>query len=148
MANKDRASTWLNQLHAHGYRLTTPRQTVVEVVATSHRILNPAEVYGLARARNPKIGLVTVYRTLEKLEELGMLQRVHQPSSCQGFIATSPGHQHLLICMHCGLVEYFDGKDEKLDHLITNLAQSSGFQIQEHWLQFFGFCETCLHVLQ
>ncbi len=56
------------------------------------------------------MGLVTVYRTVEKLEELGLVQRVHQPSGCQSFIAAAVGHQHLLICQSCGKVVFFDGK--------------------------------------
>jgi Fur family ferric uptake transcriptional regulator len=139
----DKARCWLGQLQANGYRLTAPRQVVVEIIASSQRILTPLSVYDLARSRAPGLGLVTVYRTMEKLEELGLLQRVHQPSGCQGFIAAFIGQQHLLICQACGHVEHFSGQHETLDALITDLAESSGYQIQEHWLQLFGLCAAC-----
>ena len=138
-----RAASWLEQLQANGYRLTAPRQAVVEIVASSQHILSPLDVYNLGRARYPRLGLVTVYRTMEKLEELGLLQRVHQSSGCQGFIAAVSGHQHLLVCRGCGLVSYFDGRNDKIDALTADLAQASGYHIQEHWLQLIGLCAAC-----
>lgn len=134
---------WLDCLQENGYRLTASRQVVVDVIASDLRLLTPLEVYGLARERYPKLGLVTVYRTVEKLEELRLIQRVHQPSGCQAFVATAPGHQHLLICQRCGRVEYFSGDREKMDDLIAEIGQDSGFQIKDHWLQFFGVCSEC-----
>lgn len=97
----------------------------------------------MARKRYPRLGLVTVYRTIEKLEELGLLQRVHQPSGCQGFVAAFSGHQHLLICHGCGRVEYFQGELEQMTNLMSVVEIQSGYQIQEHWLQLFGTCDRC-----
>jgi Fur family ferric uptake transcriptional regulator len=138
-----RAAEWLARLQDNGCRLTAPRQAVVEIIAASQHILSPLDVYTMARSRYPRLGLVTVYRTMEKLEELGLLQRVHQPTGCQGFVAAAPGHQHLLICQSCGLFEYFDGRPDRMDALVADLAEASSFQIQEHWLQLFGLCPAC-----
>lgn len=135
------AKTWLNQLQENGYRLTQARRAVVETIAVSNRALTPIEVFDVARARNPALGLVTVYRTLEKLEELHLIQRVHQPRGCQAFIAASRTHQHLLLCQDCGEVTFFEGDD--LDALIAAISQKTGYQIREHWLQLFGLCENC-----
>lgn len=139
----DLKSMWLEALQAHGYRLTEPRRAVVETIAASERLLNPQEVYALARRRYPRLGLVTVYRTVEKLEELGLIQRVHRPSGCQAFVAAFRGHQHLLICQACGRVEYFSGEYEKMEGLISDVGQGSGYQVHEHWLQLFGICRHC-----
>jgi Fe2+ or Zn2+ uptake regulation protein len=141
--NADVVYAWLESLKQNGYRLTEPRQAVVETMAASPRILAPLDVFELARRRCPGLGLVTVYRTMEKLEELGCLQRVHQPSGCQGFVAAANGHQHLLICEQCGIVEYFSGDSEKMESLIDDVALKSGYQVREHWLQLFGRCENC-----
>jgi len=111
---RNHTAEWLNCLQANGYRLTAPRRVVVETLASSQRILSPLDVYESARERYPGLGLVTVYRTIEKLEELGLLQRVHQTSGCHGFISAFSGHQHLLICQECGLVEFFSGEDENI----------------------------------
>lgn len=138
-----REQDWLKQLQAHGYRLTAPRLAVVQVIAESNRVLNPFDVFDQARQRYSKLGLVTVYRTLEKLEELILIQRVHQPTGCQGFIAASEGHQHLLICQACGVVTYFSGDGETIQALQEDVEEISGYHIQAHWLQLFGICQDC-----
>ncbi|MDQ2692656.1 MAG: transcriptional repressor [Chloroflexota bacterium] len=135
------AKVWLDQLQENGYRLTEARRAVVEIVAATNRALTPLEVFDFARQKNPALGLVTVYRTLEKLEELHLIQRVHQPQGCQAFIAASRTHQHLLLCQNCGEVKFFEGDD--LDSLIAAISKKTGYQIREHWLQLFGLCETC-----
>ncbi|MEJ5224283.1 MAG: Fur family transcriptional regulator [Anaerolineales bacterium] len=132
---------WLNQLQAHGYRLTEARRAVVQIIATSGRALTPIEVYDAARSKHPALGLVTVYRTLEKLEELHLIQRVHQPNSCQAFVSAAHGHEHLLLCQRCGRVTFFSGDD--LDELTHAIAAKTGYQINEHWLQLFGLCSQC-----
>ncbi len=113
----------------------------MEALAESPRALSAAEIYDLARNDYPSLGLVSVYRTLEKLEELELVQRVHHPDGCQAFIAGFTGHQHLLICTKCGLAEFFEGDD--LEPLIGRVAKESGFNIQDHWLQLFGLCDQC-----
>jgi Fe2+ or Zn2+ uptake regulation protein len=86
---------------------------------------------------------VTVYRTLEKLEELELVQRVHQPSGCQAFIAAFSGHQHMLICQGCGRVEFFSGEQDMIETLMLQVGKACGYQVQSHWLQLFGICEHC-----
>ncbi len=135
------AESWLKALSEHGYRLTGSRRAVVEIMGASLRAMTPLEVFDSARASHPELGLVSVYRTLEKLEELHLIQRVHQPAGCQAFISASQGHQHLLLCQGCGQVTYFEGDD--LDNLITSIAVRTGYTIQEHWLQLFGRCQNC-----
>jgi Fe2+ or Zn2+ uptake regulation protein len=132
---------WLEQLQENGYRLTAARRAVVETVAEAKHALTPIQVYDAARQHYPALGLVTVYRTLEKLEELHLIQRVHQPQGCQAFLTASQGHQHLLICQQCGQATFFEGDD--LTPLIEALATQTGFQIRDHWLQLFGLCRAC-----
>ncbi len=135
------AEGWLECLQANGCRLTDSRRAVVKIIASSSKVLTPLDVFEQARANHPGIGLVSVYRTLDKLEELGLIQRVHQPSGCQAFAAALNGHQHLLICQKCGKVCYFSG--DQLEGLVRNVEAASGFRVQEHWLQLFGFCGDC-----
>jgi Fur family ferric uptake transcriptional regulator len=132
---------WLTQLQENGYRLTEARRAVIETIQTSTRALSPVEVFDMARKKYSTLGLVSVYRTLEKLEELHLVQRVHQPQGCQAFIAAGNGHQHLLLCQNCGRVTFFEGDD--LDTLINSISKKTGYQIHEHWLQLFGLCQSC-----
>lgn len=132
---------WLNQLQENGCRITGARRAVVETVQGSTRALTPVEVFDRARKKYRALGLVSVYRTLEKLEELHLIQRVHQPQGCQAFISASHGHEHLLLCQNCGRVTFFDGDD--LEALIKGISKKTGYQIGEHWLQLFGLCQAC-----
>jgi Fe2+ or Zn2+ uptake regulation protein len=132
---------WLNALQENGYRLTGARKAVVETMAGSLRAMTPLEVYDSARTSYPALGLVSVYRTLEKLEELHLIQRVHQPEGCQAFIPAGQGHQHLLLCQRCGRVTYFEG--DNLDGLIAGISEKTGYKIRDHWLQLFGLCQNC-----
>ena len=136
-----RAITWLERLKTCGYRLTSPRRAVVEILSGSDRALNATQIYDLAREYYPSLGLVSVYRTLEKLESLKLIQRVHQPDGCHAYIAAFTGHQHLLLCQDCGTTVFFQG--DNLDALVFSVEQESGFQICDHWLQLFGICTTC-----
>ena len=134
-------SAWLECLQANGYRLTAPRRAVIEIIAHSQQVLSPLEVYEITRTRYPRLGLVTVYRTFEKLEELELIQRVHQASGCHAFVATASGHKHPIICQRCGKVEFLDG--DKIDLLVSPDVVEKGYQIQDHWLQLFGICADC-----
>ena len=110
-------------------------------MANASHALGPIDVYDLGRKEYPGLGLVTVYRTLEKLAELGVIQRVHQPIGCNMYLLAGDGHQHILLCSACGAAEYFSGDD--LTELIQTIAAHSGFEIKEHWLQFYGLCSSC-----
>jgi Fur family ferric uptake transcriptional regulator len=138
-----KANEWLQSLQANGCRATSTRRAVVETLATSQRALTPLDIYEICRAQYRRLGLVTVYRTVEKLEELGLVQRVHQPSGCQAFIAAAVGHQHLLICQNCGKVTFFNGENEAMDALMNEVSTQSGYRIESHWLQLFGQCAGC-----
>lgn len=132
---------WLTQLQENGYRLTEARRAVVEVIQKATRALTPVQVFDFARKKYAALGLVSVYRTLEKLEELHLIQRVHQPQGCQAFIAAPHAHEHLLLCENCGQVTFFEGDD--LNALIAAISEKTGYQIREHWLQLFGLCQNC-----
>jgi Fur family ferric uptake transcriptional regulator len=135
------AQAWLEHLQEEGYRLTPARKAVVETVAASRRAMTPLQVFDAARKRYRRLGLVSVYRTLERLEAMGLVQRVHQAQDCQGFIAAAKGHQHLLLCERCGRVTLFEGDD--LQTLFRSIARKTGYRIHGHWLQVSGLCESC-----
>ncbi len=135
------SDSWLDQLQATGCRITSARRAVTEVMQSAERALTPVEVFDAARKRDPRLGLVTVYRTLEKLEALGLIQRVHHEQGCQAFLRAGVGHQHLLLCERCGRAVLFDGDD--LDALFERVGEQTGFEIKSHWLQLYGLCQDC-----
>ena len=138
---KSLINIWLQKLKENGQRITRQRRVIVEVLLSVDRALEPIEVYDLGRQSYPNLGLVTVYRTLENLEKLNLLQKVHQPQGCNRYIQSAHGHQHLVICTSCGKVVYFDGFD--LQQKFENVNDELGFQIDNHWFQLFGTCRRC-----
>ena len=78
------AAEWLNCLQDSGYKLPAPA-ACWSMLASSTRAYGPIELYDAARER-ARAGPVTVYRTLEKLEELSLVQRLHQPDGCHRYL--------------------------------------------------------------
>src|SRR5262245_17213096 len=89
-------------LREHRRKLTRPRQAVLDIIEAADHHLTPAEIHKRARKKYPHLGLVTVYRTLDLLTELGYVQRVHFTAGCHSYIAAPQGHAHHLVCSNCG----------------------------------------------
>lgn len=140
-ASQDLAEQWLEALRQQGYRSTAARRAVAQILAASESALRPQEIHERARRLHPRIGLVTVYRCLEAMEKLQLLQSIHLPDGSHGYLAEFSGHQHLLACLDCGRVLYFEGDD--MSELVQALEQQSGYQIEAHSLFFEGHCEDC-----
>lgn len=123
-----------------GYRLTLPRLAVLQVLQQSDEQLNPMDIYERGRAIYSRLGLVTVYRTLDILDELGIARRVHTEGDCHGF-ARAQDERHYLICRRCHRVADFpcDG----LADLIAQVQQLTGYRVDAHLVELTGLCPTC-----
>lgn len=141
LSEKTTYKIWEAALSRSGARITHPRRVILKIIAESRRPLTPQEIYGLAKKRSSGIGLVTVYRTIEKLEALGLVDRVHHSDQCQTVFRSTCGHQHLLICTGCGQSVYFEGLE--IEKEFQKTAQALGYQISGHWLQLSGLCPNC-----
>jgi Fur family ferric uptake transcriptional regulator len=129
------------QLNQHGYKLTRQRKAVVEVMTLANTRLTAAEVFAKAQRECPDLGLTTVYRTLEILEQLGTIRRVHLEDGCEAFAPTAIEHGHYLICANCQTTIEFEGCD--LTAMLDRLATQTGFTIDQHWLELVGRCPKC-----
>jgi Fe2+ or Zn2+ uptake regulation protein len=132
---------WENLLSQAGYRITQPRRAILDIIAESSRPLTPLEIYDLVREDNPGVGLVTIYRTIEKLEEMHLVSHVHHLGECQTVFRCSEHHQHLLICTSCGSSRFFDGLE--VEEQFNQIGEKLGYQVTGHWLQLAGLCEAC-----
>jgi Fur family ferric uptake transcriptional regulator len=129
-------------LREHGYKLTPQRHAVLKVIASSSDHMTPEAIYEKTRLENPNIGLVTVYRTLDLLNGLNLVCRVHAPDGCRSYMMRRPvGHHHHLVCSQCGRV--VDFTDCTLTDLEKRLSQETKFDIKEHILEFYGLCPDC-----
>jgi Fur family ferric uptake transcriptional regulator len=129
------------ELASHGFKLTAPRRAVLDVVAGMRELLSPAEIYQRGQQRYPRLGLVTVYRTLSLLVELGYLQRIHLDGGCHSYAVIAQPNSHHLHCSVCGRVEAFPCGD--IEPLIEALQAQTGYEIDTHMLELMGRCPAC-----
>ena len=130
------------QLNQQGMRLTRPRQVVMSILEETGRPLSPQTIHQRASQTDENISLVSVYRTLDLLNELDLVCRVHGQDECQGYVLSSPGHHHQLICRNCQKTVQFSGSTD-LEPFIEAVEQQTGFLIDGHLLQLFGLCPEC-----
>lgn len=129
-------------LRGAGYRVTRPRLAVARVIQETQDALDPEEILRRASALHPEIGLVTIYRSLALLAELGHVRRIHEPDGCYRYTSTSMDHSHHVVCRVCREAVEFPGT-ERLNPLIESVAQSTGFVIEDHLLELLGLCPEC-----
>ncbi len=128
-------------LRQHGYKFTPQRRIVIQTVASSQDHLTPAAIYEKVHQERPNIGLVTIYRTLDILAKLGLICELHAGGSCRSYTTGASEHHHHLICTNCGKVVDFSGYD--LSQLERRLSEETGFEIEDHLLEFVGLCQAC-----
>jgi Fe2+ or Zn2+ uptake regulation protein len=139
---RDQLAGALQRLHQAGHRLTRPRQAVVRTLLEAGDVLRPEEVLVRGRTLCPTLGLVTVYRTLALLEELGVVRRVHGQGGCHGYAIASLRHGHHIVCRICHQVMEFPGSDD-LSRLMGRVSEQTGFIVDDHLLELVGRCPDC-----
>ncbi len=132
---------WEEKLRGSGFRMTGARRAVIRALSAAPRPLSAAELYGMARAHHARLGLVTVYRTLEVLDGLGLVQRVHAEGGCRGYAPSSPGHHHTITCERCERAAEFEGDEVCLS--TAGVEARTGYAVSGHWVQLVGLCPSC-----
>lgn len=131
---------WQATLRARGYRLTPQRQLVLEAVAELGHA-TPEELVTAVRRTASGINISTVYRTLELLEELGLVQHTHLGHGAPTYsVASDHDHVHL-VCRDCGGVE--EAPPEVVAPVVEHLASTQGFQVDVGHFAVFGRCRGC-----
>jgi len=133
------------QLTVKGYKLTPQREMTLQVLLENERDhLSAEDVFMLVRERFPDIGLATVYRTLELLAELQIVQKMNFGDGVARFDLRMEGHEHMhhhLICKVCGALEEI--QDDWLPDLEQRVSREYGFKVTDHRLDFTGVYQTC-----
>ena len=137
------------ELKDRGYKLTPQRRAVLNVIIKNEgKHLTTEEIYDLVKADCPEIGLATVYRTLQLLEELNVILKLSLDDGKNRYelIHTEEDHHHHhLICAVCGSVTEVEG--DLLEILEKEIEKKYNFRITNHVLKFFGTCSECLKKL-
>src|SRR5213592_564136 len=135
-----------DELKSSGLKATLPRIKILEVFQRSSvRHLTAEDVYKALLTEGSDIGLATVYRVLMQFEQAGLLARSHFESGKSVFELNEGKHHDHLVCMDCGRVEeFYDAEIEKRQKAV---AQSRGFELQEHSLSLYAACtkKHCPH---
>ena len=132
----------IQKLRKHGFKITPQRRLVINAIINSREHLTPVAIYERVHRGHPSIGLVTIYRTIEMLEGLGLICETHAGGSCRSYLIRRPSeHHHHLICSDCGRVVDFTNCN--LEKLERRLIKETRFKINGHLLEFLGQCRRC-----
>jgi Fur family ferric uptake transcriptional regulator len=136
-------SDWQARLRESGHRLTPQREMVLAAVEKLQHA-TPDEVYAEVRTHSDSINLSTVYRTLELLDELGLIRHAHLSDRAPTYHSAT-GHEHAhLICRRCRTVVSIDR--EEAEAALGELAGKHGFRPDYGHLTVFGTCASCREV--
>lgn len=130
-------------LAGHGHQRGGARSRIIELLAGQPCALTALEIEDALRAQGTPIGRASVYRVLELLVELGLVERLNVGGGQARFETIDPSgeHHHHLVCERCGRLVAFD--DPALERAIGRLSQRLGVQIDHHDVLLRGACERC-----
>jgi Fur family transcriptional regulator, ferric uptake regulator len=132
----------VNALDRAGYRLTGPRLAVADLIATHDGHFTASDLAAAARDRRLGISRATLFRALDLLIELGVVERLDLPSGEHAYVPCAPAHHHHVVCSRCGRTAEVD--DSGLAVAVREIERQSGFRIDTHRLELFGLCRHCL----
>jgi Fur family ferric uptake transcriptional regulator len=139
-----RSSSWTElatqALGGAGFRSGGGRRRVVELLGSEDCALTALEI----DRRLPRVGRATVYRALDQLESLGLVQRVDLGAEAAGYERIDPEgrHHHHIVCERCGRVIAF--QDERLERAIVALGKRPDFRVSSHEVTLRGECSNCV----
>lgn len=152
MNNKVRNKMQLNkQFKQFGHKMTAGRETTIDVLSETDEHLSAEDIYIKVHSVNPKIGLTTVYRTLELLINMGLVSKFDfgdgraRYELAEGIKGAK--HHHHLVCTGCGrIVDYSEFVEEEktfFKRIERELSRKYDFRITNHLVQFYGLCKKC-----
>lgn len=132
-------------LRIAGHVVTPPRQAVIQAVASHARPFTAGQLCAAVTERAPSVGRATVFRTLELLEEAGVLDRLHAVRGDASYIARDPDYpdkpHHYLVCSACDGVTEIENPD--LAALLQHVAAAQSFRPENALVEIIGRCQSC-----
>ena len=127
-----------------GYRLTSPRRALADLIANRQSHFTAEELLDDSRRRRLGVTRATVFRSLDVLSDLGLVERLDLPSGEHAFVACEPAHHHPVICSSCG--RSMPVEDAGIERLAEAIGRATGYQVETHRLELFGRCPACRKV--
>ena len=132
----------IRRLREKGCKITPQRRAVIQSLINFDKFPTAAEVFNDIRLSNPDLGLDTVYRNLNLLVDIGVVNQISLPGKDTKVFELALGaHHHHLICISCGdanCLNYCPVDEKGLQK-----AAGSGFEIVGHSLELYGYCKKC-----
>ena len=130
------------KLKQAGLKVTVPRLRILEMLEqnTGHHA-SAEDIYKMLLGLNQEIGVATIYRVLTQCEQAGLVRRLQFEGGRAVFeLACSDHHDHM-VCVRCGCVHEFH--DEVIESRQRDIADKSGFDIEDHTMVLYGLCTRC-----
>ncbi len=128
-------------LSSAGRRATSQRTMLLELIREAQQHLDAPELYRLARERDPRISLSTVYRTLSMLKEMGLINELHFAEEHHHYEVKPPAEHFHLVCLGCGRVIEFESP--LTGQLKAELTARHDFEITSTAIDLGGYCSEC-----
>jgi len=128
-------------LDASGRRVTAPRRALVDLIAARDGHFTAADLVADVKERRLGIGRATVFRALDVLTELGVVERLDLPSGQHAYVACEASHHHHVVCSRCG--RSVDIEDAGLTGVVDAVEARTGYRVDRHRLELFGLCPDC-----
>jgi len=129
-------------LNVTGLRVTNQRALILDIIRRGH--LDADEIYRQAREKQPRLSLSTVYRTLQVLKKLGLVEELHFDETHHHYEMKPSSEHHHLVCLSCGKVVEFECPLSP--KMRENIAQEKGFEITGVEIRMTGYCSECRQV--
>lgn len=130
-------------LNVPGMRITNQRALILDIIRQGEGHLDADEVYRQARKKQPRLSLSTVYRTLQTLKKLGLIEELHFDEAHHHYEIKPPTEHHHLTCLGCGKIVEFKYPLARL--VKRNVAEVKDFDIVGTELHMSGYCSECQH---
>ena len=128
--------TITDRCEAKGLRMTDQRRTIATVLEESDDHPDVEELYARASARDPRISIATVYRTVKLFEEAGILDKLEFGDGRARYEDAERDHHDHLIDMNSG--EVIEFVDEEIEQLQEKIAEKLGYKLKGHRLELYG----------
>ena len=130
-------------LAQHNHHTGAARKALLELLDDQACALSAIEIEDALRASQRPIGRASIYRILDELERLHLVQRLQVGQAMARYepVRSGEGHHHHLVCDNCGTVTPF--RDRDLEAAIEKLSRRVPMRVDEHEIVLHGSCETC-----
>jgi Fur family ferric uptake transcriptional regulator len=141
-SNVDQLRTRLREhSQRHGLKSSSRRDLILETMAGVGRHVTAEELLRAVRAKDPRVGAATVYRTLRILQESGIVAERHFEGGATQFELVGEHHHDHLICTQCQTILEFE--DDATEEAQKRIAEAYGFELHSHRHELYGLCPRC-----